>query len=696
MKISLLKTLIKGVCLSLLLTLSLANVFAQTSEVWLTTGSGSSLLAQQGSLTFGANSGSSTTVTINEGSTYQTMDGFGYTLTEGSCEVINSLGSSQQSSLLNELFSSSGVGISMLRISIGASDLSSSNYSYRDGASFSLAGPDLNYLIPMIKKILAINPNIKILATPWSAPRWMKSNGGWVGGTLNTGNYGDYAQYFVDYLNAMNGQGINIWGITPQNEPENPNNNPSMTLTAQQELNFINNNLGPAIRNAGYSTKIIGFDHNCDNTSYPTTVATSSYVDGSAFHLYSGSISALTTVKNNTGKNVYFTEQWTSSAGSFSGDLSWHTQNVTIGASNNWAKGIFEWNLANNSSIGPHTSGGCSQCLGAITINNSTSYTRNVAYYIISHFSKFVKANAVRIGASSNNGNLITTAFKNSDGSKVAVVLNNSGGAISFRIVWNNASFTYSLAAGSVVTFKWNNGSSGGGSAPIGSVITLQGNNNMFVSGENGTTAMNCNRASAGTWEQFAVVDAGGGKIGLRSMSKYVSSENGAASGITCNRTTVGGWESFNWIVNADGKISLQGNNGLYISSNNGASAMTCDRTSISGWEAFTYAVVGSATARVAADTEAPLQLTEGENHLILSPNPSIAGMEHTLNLNFEKDAGDINFQLMDFNGSGILNNDYRDVKKQLGVQLPALAKGLYLVRVVTNQNAMVKKYMIK
>jgi glucosylceramidase len=693
---SLFKTLIKAIgCL--LLSLSLSAAFAQTSEVWLTTGSGSSKLAQQGSLTFGANSGSSTTVTINEGTTYQTMDGFGFTLTEGSCEVINSLGSSQQTSLLNELFSSGGIGISMIRISIGASDLSSSNYSYRDGASFSLAGPDLTYLIPMIKKILAINPNIKILATPWSAPRWMKSNGGWVGGTLNTGNYGDYATYFVDYLNAMRGQGINIWGITPQNEPENPYNNPSMTLTAQQELTFINNNLGPAIRNAGYSTKIIGFDHNCDNTSYPTTVASSSYVDGSAFHLYSGNISALTTVKNNTGKNVYFTEQWTSSAGSFSGDLSWHTQNITIGASNNWAKGIFEWNLANNSGIGPHTSGGCSQCLGAITINNSTSYTRNVAYYIIAHLSKFVKANAVRIGASSNHGNLITTAFKNSDGSKAVAVLNNSGGALTFRVVWNNSSFTYTLAAGSVVSFKWSGTGTQNPGAPIGSIITLKGNNNMFVSGENGTTAMMCNRATAGTWEQFAVVDAGSGKIGLRSMSKYVSSENGAASGITCNRTTLGGtgsWEQFDWVVNADGKISLRGNNGQYVTSNNGASAMTCNKPAISGWEAFAYAVVG--TARSAAGIDEILPITLEHGNMLLSPNPVSAGTEQILSITFASDAGDISVQLKDVNGSDVLTNQYRGVKRQLDVPLPALAKGMYLVRVKGKHHSEVEKYIVK
>jgi glucosylceramidase len=358
-----------------------------------------------------------------------------------------------------------------------------------------------------------------------------------------------------------------------------------MTMTASEQLNFINNHLGPRIRNAGYTTKIIGFDHNCDNTSYPTTVANgSSYVDGSAFHLYAGNISAMTTVKNATNKNVYFTEQWTSSTGSFGGDLSWHIQNVMIGASNNWAKAIFEWNLANNPSMGPRTPGGCTTCLGAITVNSSTSYTRNVAYYIIGHVSKFVQPGAVRIG-SNNSGSIQATAYRNTDGSKVLLAINTGSGNTTFRVNWGSQNFSYTLPAGAVATFKWYGSTSGTG-APIGQNITLKGFNNLYASGENGTQAMNCNRATASGWETFTVVDAGGGKIALRSQGKYVSSENGTQA-ITCNRTTIGDWEKFDWIPTTDGKITLRGTNGRFISSENGTQAMTCTRTSASGWEAF-------------------------------------------------------------------------------------------------------------
>ncbi|MFA6582164.1 MAG: glycoside hydrolase family 30 beta sandwich domain-containing protein, partial [Paludibacter sp.] len=365
----------------------------------------------------------------------------------------------------NELFDkSTGLGISVLRISIGASDLSSSDYSYNETANdvsmlnFSLAGPDMNYLIPLLKKILVINPAIKILATPWSAPRWMKTNGSWIGGSLKTNYYAAYANYFVKYLDAMKSQGITVWGITPQNEPENPNNEPSMTMTSTEEKNFIDNNLGPAITNAGYSSvKIIAFDHNCDNTAYPIDVCNnSSYVDGAAFHLYAGNISALTTVRNATNKNVYFTEQYTASNGSFSGDLGWHLQNVVLGSANNWAKTVIEWNLANNAGIGPHTPGGCTTCLGAITVNNSTSYTRNVSYYIIGQISKFVNPGAIRIGSTVFGSNVSCATFQNLDGTLASVIYNGNSAAQTVKLVWNSLSFTYSVPGSTAATFVWN------------------------------------------------------------------------------------------------------------------------------------------------------------------------------------------------------------------------------------------------
>ncbi|TRW23354.1 T9SS type A sorting domain-containing protein [Flavobacterium zepuense] len=438
--------------------------YAQTVTPWITSGDQSKLIQQQATVSFAANSGTNaSTITVTPGTTYQTIDGFGWTLTEGSAEVINSLAATQQNNLLQELFNpSTGLSSNVVRISIAASDLSSYSYSYNESSgdtnmnNFSLNGPDLTYLIPILKKVLAINPNIKILATPWSAPRWMKTNNSWVGGSLQTNYYSAYARYFVKYFQAMQAQGINIWGITPQNEPENPYNEPSMTMNSAQQKDFINNHLGPQMSAAGFGgIKIIAFDHNCDNTAYPIDVLNNSgYVDGAAFHLYSGNISAMTTVKNATGKNVYFTEQWVGGPGSFSGDFGWHMQNVILGSVNNWAKVALEWNLANNPQYGPRTPGGCTTCLGAITVNNSTSYTRNSPYYIIGQISKFVKNGAVRIGSSSTNGSITTSAFKNTDGSTVLVIYN-AGGSNTVKVVQGGNAFNYTVPASSAVSFKW-------------------------------------------------------------------------------------------------------------------------------------------------------------------------------------------------------------------------------------------------
>jgi glucosylceramidase len=452
--------------------LAITSATSQVVTPWLTSSNKSKLLEKQSTINFSSSSSAaSVIVTVNPATTYQTIDGFGFSLTEGSAEVLSSLAYAQQSSLLSELFdTSTGLGISMLRIGIGASDLSSSDYSYNETSgdvnmtNFSLAVPDLNYLIPILKKIIAINPSIKILASPWSPPRWMKTNTtSWIGGSLNPTYYPAYANYFVKYFDAMKAQGINIWAITPQNEPENGTNNPSLLMNSTEQKNFINNNLGPAMANAGYSgIKIIAFDHNCNNTAYPIDVCNNStYVDGAAFHLYAGDISALTTVKNATGKNVYFTEQSASSTGSFSGDFGWHMQNVIIGSLNNFAKATLEWNLATNSTFDPHTTGGCSTCLGAITVSSSSTFTRNVPYYIIAQIAKFVKPGAVRVVGTCSNSGYIASAFKNPDGTLVVVAYNSNSATQTFKIAVGVQSFAYSIPGNSAATFIWDPNLSG-------------------------------------------------------------------------------------------------------------------------------------------------------------------------------------------------------------------------------------------
>jgi len=433
-------------------------------QVWLTKGDQSIKLQQQGNAAFSGASGTGTTIEVDASQLFQTVDGFGYTLTGGSVQVINQLSTAKKQELLNDLFSSSGIGISYLRISIGASDLNSEVFTYNDLPSgqtdanlsqFSLTKDQA--VVQMLKDILAINPNIKILATPWTAPMWMKDNGNSIGGSLKPEYYSVYAKYFVKYIQAMQAEGIKIDAITPQNEPLHPGNNPSMYMTAGDQATFIKAHLGPAFQAANINTKIIAYDHNCDNPAYPLAVlndpAANPFVDGSAFHLYAGDISALGTVHNLfPNKNVYFTEQWTSSTGNFSGDLDWHVKNVIIGSMRNWSRNALEWNVANDASFGPHTPGGCTQCKGAVTITGAAGYDKNVAYYIIAHASKFVPANSQRI-ASTQGDNLSTVAFKTPQGKTVLIVQNSNTGDKAFNIKYNQKTAAVTMPGVSTATY---------------------------------------------------------------------------------------------------------------------------------------------------------------------------------------------------------------------------------------------------
>ena len=425
-------------------------------DCWVTNGNKSIYLQKQNAfLTFHSGKLESTNIQVDDSYTYQTIDGFGYTLTGGSAQSINKLNSQKRKELLQELFGNNenSIKISYLRISIGASDLNAMPFTYNDLPAgqtdvslsrFSLT-PDKNDLIPMLKEIIAINPHINILATPWSPPTWMKNNNNFIGGSLKPEYYGVYAAYFVKYIQKMKEEGISISAITPQNEPLHPGNNPSMFMSAQQQATFIKEYLGPAFISANLSTKIIIYDHNCDRPDYPMSILNdpiaNSFIDGSAFHLYAGDISALTTVHNAyPNKNLYFTEQYTGTSGTFEGDLKWHLKNVIIGSMRNWSKVALEWNLANDTNFGPHTPGGCTTCKGAITINSSDSYERNVSYYIIAHASKFVPPGSVRI-VSTQKGNVNSIAFKTPAGKKVLILENDGDTNENCTIEFNQKSF---------------------------------------------------------------------------------------------------------------------------------------------------------------------------------------------------------------------------------------------------------------
>lgn len=419
-------------------------------------------------ITFKETGSGSLNIDVDASTTYQTIDGFGFTLTDGSAQLIMSLPDGVQIQLLKELFGneSDAIGISYLRLSIGASDLSSSVYTYDDMPEgqedlnlerFNLR-QDKSQVIPLLKKILAINPDIKLLGSPWTAPLWMKNNFTSVGGRLLPKYYDVYAGYFVKYIQSMEAEGITIDAITVQNEPLHGGNNPSMEMQAGEQTDFIKGSLGPAFADAGIKTKIIIWDHNADNPQYPITVLNDAdarqYIDGSAFHLYNGDISALSTVHNAyPDKNLYFTEQYTPSNGAFSGDLQWHIKNVIIGSMLNWSKNALEWNLASDPDYSIHTDGGCTTCKGGITVT-PTNYSRNVGYYIIAHASKLVLPGSKRI-ASSILTDLPNAAFQRPDGKKVLIVLNDGSTSKTFNIAFNNRKAAVSLDPGAVGTFLW-------------------------------------------------------------------------------------------------------------------------------------------------------------------------------------------------------------------------------------------------
>jgi glucosylceramidase len=457
-----------GLLYAWLFGISLCSAQKQVATAYITSGNQTQLLTPK-VLGLTNQATAATKIVIDHTQSFQTIDGFGFTLTGGSALLIQQMDLKSQQALLQELFgqSANAVSISYLRISVGASDLSESVFSYNDlpeGETdtliqrFSLSRDTL-HLLPLLQKILRINPAIKIMATPWSPPVWMKTNRNSIGGRLIPQYYRAYARYLVKYLQAMSAKGIPIDALTIQNEPEHGGNNPSMLMSAEEQARLIKDHLGPLFAQYQIKTKIVIWDHNCDRPDYPIAVlndgVAKQFIDGSAFHLYAGDITALSTVKAaHPDKNIYFTEQWTGSKGSFDGDLKWHVKHVLIGSMTNHSKITLEWNLANDANFGPHTPGGCTECKGALTIQGN-QVKREVAYYIIAHAAKFVPPGSVRI-QSNHSGNIYSVAFLTPKGHTILILLNNGDANERLSIQWHQQWANTQLNGGDVasIVFK--------------------------------------------------------------------------------------------------------------------------------------------------------------------------------------------------------------------------------------------------
>jgi len=442
---------------------------ARPVEMWLTSPRQSVLFQRQDPLPVGATTVDGPTVRVDRAHPCQTMDGFGWCLTGGSAQHLMRMSPPARAALLRELFDATGtnIGASYLRLTIGASDLNEKVFSYDDLPPgqvdpqldhFSL-GPDLGDVIPVLREILAVNPAVKFMASPWSPPPWMKTNGDTRGGSLKPEFYDAYARYFVRYLQEMRKQGITIDALTIQNEPLHPGNNPSLKMEAAEQALFIKSHLGPALHSAGLGVKIVCYDHNADRPDYPLSIfddaGASPFVEGAAFHLYAGTIDVLSKVHEaHPEKSLYFTEQWVGGPGNLAGDLAWHTRTLIIGAPRNWCRVVLEWNLASDPRYQPHTDrGGCDRCLGAVTIDGDR-VTRNPAYYIIAHASKFVRPGSTRLLTPALEA-LPNVVFQTPGGRTVVVVMNPGSTPRRFNLVDGGTVAVTALAGGAVASLVW-------------------------------------------------------------------------------------------------------------------------------------------------------------------------------------------------------------------------------------------------
>jgi len=430
------------------------------------------VLVEKPSLQFSASQPAGLSIHVDAAHTYQQIDGFGASLTDSSAWLLSQkLTPAQRTALLKQLFDArEGIGLAVLRQPMGSSDFSLSDYSYDDMASgqsdpemkhFTI-DRDRQYIIPVLREALAVNPKLNIIGSPWSPPGWMKTSGSMIGGTLLPTSFAPLARYFVRFVQSYEAAGVPIFAVTPENEPRNiPSDYPGMGMTAEEQTVFIREHLGPAFRDAHLKTKIMAFDHNWDLIDFPHTILSdpkaAEFLAGTATHCYGGSPDAQTKIHDRfPGKGIWLTE---CSGGEWQkGNLLVAQADLIIETTRNWGQSVVLWNLALDQNHAPHL-GGCTDCRGVVTIDHSKSPTAvipTVDYTALAHASKFVAPGALRIDStSSEESSLKHVAFCNVDGSIALLALNPSENAVSFSISWQDQSATYSLPPATVVTFHW-------------------------------------------------------------------------------------------------------------------------------------------------------------------------------------------------------------------------------------------------
>jgi glucosylceramidase len=468
-----------------------------SAKVWVTSVDRAELMHDRGTVAFGTGPSGELTITVDPSRTYQTMDGFGASITDSSAAVLYRLDPAARERAMRSLFDPvRGIGVSALRQPIGSSDFTDEpHYTYDDVpagqtdfalAHFSVAH-DQAQILPLLRRAKALNPRLTVIATPWSPPAWMKTTDSLIGGRLKDDPrvYAAYARYFVKFVQAYRAAGVPVDFLTVQNEPQNrqPNAYPGMDLPVAQEVKLIEA-VGPALRAAGLRTRILAYDHNWathpgdiattppgedPETDYPYEVLDSpaaKWVAGTAYHCYFGDPSAQTALHDaHPDKGIWFTECSGSHgptdppAKFFRDTLTFHARNITIGTTRNWAKTAITWNIALDAAGGPHN-GGCDTCTGLLTLEADGTVSTNAEYYTIGHLSKFVRPGAVRIASTSFgttgwNGQIMDVAFRNPDGSTALVVHNENDDPRTFAVSVGGRSFDYTLPGGALATFTW-------------------------------------------------------------------------------------------------------------------------------------------------------------------------------------------------------------------------------------------------
>jgi len=447
-------------------------------SAWVTSGDRQHLLAPTPAGAFGSGTALPLHIAVDAGQRHQRMVGFGASMTDASAWLIqHRLSADQRSALLQELFGRGnagphgGVGFDFTRLTIGASDFSRHHYTLDDRppgetdlplAHFSLA-PNQGDLLPVMRQALAINPGLQVMASPWSAPAWMKTNGSLVQGALKPAYFDAFSRYLLRYVDAMAAEGVPIFALTLQNEPHfEPGDYPGMRLTPAVRAAIVGQHLGPMVERRGGRPQLIEWDHNWDDPQAPLAVLTDPlarrHLAGVAWHCYAGQPNAQNLVHDaHPDKDTWFTEcsggEWKPH---WPETLPWLVRNIVIGSTRGWARGVLMWNMALDERHGPHL-GGCPDCRGMVTIDSATgAVTRNMEYYALAHASKFVRPGAQRIGSTAAAGPLESVAFRNADdGSLVLLVCNSGAEAQRFSVGAGGQVLQASLPRESVATYVW-------------------------------------------------------------------------------------------------------------------------------------------------------------------------------------------------------------------------------------------------